>query len=438
MDSSNDLIRPLGFWEAATALNARRLLGASTMVILGEGRGPLCEASFKEAARWLYDRQIILQCRLNDDHPVAQLIHDVRFEDIPCLTQHADSETEITAIWEQLLHEELPDRRRLWEPRFAPTQNGDRWRVFLKVHHAIADGRSMAGMLNQFLQLAGMVLRGETQPSEVIPVSPPAEQRVGVRVSRRRWHAEMQKAEEAPPITPWPLEEDADIARRRSRVVFRNLDPIQAELMHKTCHDNGTTVLGALVAAISLTHARHAGGVVDTDTMIPVDMRRLFAAPPDPHDLQMCAYGVRVFMGGVKESDDPWMLARQFRDKLEPQLAPEAAPPWDFQPDDVVAAADPWCDFEGAYRHGFCPSNVGKLPFDGDHPPLVTDRIDMTAAIHFGGFPILVPMLMHKGVLRMAFSWTEPLMHEQTALQWIDEVWSRFCGLAHEECSQTS
>jgi len=422
--------RPLGLWEATTALNARRLLGASQMVILGEGRGPLTEEAANQATQDLFARHELLQCRLSDESPVPRLIRDVRPEDIPCLTHHADSEAEVIAIWEQLLREELPDCRRLWEVRLAPASKGDRWRVFIKVHHAIADGRSMAGMLRQFIALAATRLQGEAPDCIEIPVPPPAERRVASPVSRAQWLEAMAQAGEDRPITPWPLDEEAEVARRRPRVAFRSLNPARAEALHQACRAEGTTVLGGLVAAICRTHAAHAGGVVDTDRMVPIDMRRLFPEPPDPDEIQMGAYGVRIFLPQVKSSDDPWQLARRFRTALEPMLQPAAAPHWDFTEEDVIDFAAPWTDLDGAYRHGFCTSNVGVLPFDGDAPPLQTDRIDMTAAVHFGGFPILVPLLMHKGVLRAGFTWTEPLMHDDTAASWIEDVWIDFTSLA--------
>jgi len=430
MAAAQNEIRPLGLWEATTALNARRLLGASQMVIMAEGTGPLSEKAATGAAEDLFTRHAILRCRLSGGEPVASFIEDVRFEDIPCLTHHADSSQEVVEVWEQLLREELPDRRRLWEVRLAPPADGARWRVFLKVHHAAADGRSMASMMNQFLEFAAARLRGEKPLLKPVALPPPAEQRVADRVTRVAWLDAAAAAGEEAPITPWPIDEAASVDRRRPRVAFREMDADRSERLRGVCHAQDTTVLGALVGSIALTHAAHAGGVVDTDLMVPIDMRRLFPEPPPVEEIQMGAYGVRVFLPGVQASDDPWEVARRFRGSLEPYLGPAAAPHWDFIPQDVEDFATPWTDLDGAYRHGFCPSNVGRLPFDGDHPPLVTDRIDMTAAVHFGGFPILVPLLMHKGVLRAAFTWTEPLMHERTAASWIGDVWTRFESLA--------
>lgn len=77
-------------------------------------------------------------------------------------------------------------------------------------------------------------------------------------------------------------------------------------------------------------------------------------------------------------------------------------------------------------RHSTCtPSGL----LGGDYPPLSTDRIEVTAAVQFGGFPILAPILTHKGVLRVNFTWTEPLMDQATADVWIDDVWELFTQL---------
>ncbi|MDG1838843.1 MAG: wax ester/triacylglycerol synthase family O-acyltransferase [Phycisphaerales bacterium] len=428
--AETSLVRPLGFWEATTAINARLGLGASTMIILGQGTGPLDEETVHAAARGLFDHQTILQCRLSEGDPVPAFIQDVRFDDIPITMQHAETEDDLIVIWEQMLHEELPDRRRLWEVRFVPSPRGERWRVFIKIHHAVADGRSMAGMLDQFLDFAARILRGEELPGERTPIAPPAEQRVASRVSREQWQTATEMLPEPPPITPWPLDHEATIEERRTRIAVRSMSADDVEALHQACHDRGTTILGAFVAAISLVHARHAGGVVDTDTMIPIDMRRLFAEQPHKHDLQMAAYVQRVFLPGVRSDDDPWVIAAKFRTGLEAGLTPDGVPPWDFLPEDVSNSVAEWMDFEGHYRHGFCATNVGVLPFTGDYPPLSTERIEVTAAVHFGGFPILAPILTHKGVLRVNFTWTEPLMDQTTADAWIDDVWTLFTQLA--------
>ncbi|MCH2135894.1 MAG: hypothetical protein MK101_04850 [Phycisphaerales bacterium] len=78
-------IRPLGFWEATTALSSRRYMGGGTMVIMAAGRGPLDEQTAVEAARRLFQRHQILRCRFSAAEDVPDFIEDVRFEDIPLL-----------------------------------------------------------------------------------------------------------------------------------------------------------------------------------------------------------------------------------------------------------------------------------------------------------------------------------------------------------------
>lgn len=390
----------------------------------------MTENIFRQAAKGLFLRQEILQCRLSEGDPTPDFVRDVRFEDIPVTVQHAEDDAALTTVWEQLLHEELPDRRRLWEARFLPTPDGSRWRILLKVHHAVADGRSMAGMLDQLLDMAAALCRQEPLPDETIPVSPPAEQRLATLVDRAAWAEAMQADAEAAPITPWVLDHEAPLDQRRSRISRQTLPEPVATRLHEQCHAHETTVLGGLVAAMARAQAAHAGRRITMDTLVPIDMRPLYAATPDPHDLQMAAYCHRILLTDVGAEDDPWELARRFRSDLEVLLAPCHAPPHNFLPEDVAASSDPWADVDGHYQHGFCPTNVGRLPFTGDHAPLITDRIDMTAAMQFGGFPILVPLLLHKGVLRATFTWTEPLMDRSTAARWIDDVWTEFAALA--------
>jgi hypothetical protein len=109
-------------------------------------------------------------------------------------------------------------------------------------------------------------------------------------------------------------------------------------------------------------------------------------------------------------------------------------PPVDFTAADLKAATEGWSDVDGRYRHGWCLTNIGKLDWTGDHPPLTTERVEMTASSHFGGFPMLIPILTHKGILRVGFTWTEPLMDRTTANGWIDDIWKTFSAVA-DDCT---
>jgi hypothetical protein len=399
------------------------------MVAMAEGTGPLDEATFVAAAGVLFQRHRLLRCRLDEGASGLHFISDVVIEDIPLPVHHVAGEPGMIALWEQLLHEELPDRRRLWDAVFAPTPDESTWRVLLKVHHAVADGRSLGRLLDQFIEIAAEIIQGRSPSIDPQDVPPPAETRLRVINTTAAMHAAMDAAGEEIPISRWPIDHEADLDCRRSRVAFRCLDEDTLGGLLRRCHEEEVTLLGAFAAAAALTHAGHSQGPVDTDSMIPVDLRPWFESPPPWRELQMAVFCVRVFLPQVSPTDDVWAIARRFGAALTRGIVPELMPTIDFTSEDLAAAVDGWTDIDGRYRHGWCLTNVGKLDWTGDHPPLTTDRVEMSAAVHFGGFPMLIPMLTHKGVLRVSFTWTEPLMDRATADRWIDDIWSTFCSM---------
>ncbi len=426
-------LRPLGLWEASCALNSRRTYGAGTMLIMAEGVGPLSKEAVHNAAKALFERHQILRCRLTEDDPIPEFVDDVRFSDLPLTMQSADSDREVVEIWEQMLHEQLPDMRRLWELRLVPTTDAKTWRLFLKTHHAIADGRSLASAMDQLLELAAAHIRSETLATSYIPLPAHSESRVAHPVDRDDFAASTAQSDKPEPITSWLLDCEADLASRRPRVAFRCLDVEASGRLRIRCHDEGVTVLEAVVGALSVVqarHATHAGGVIDTDFIVPIDMRRFFEPPSGHHEIQMGAYCVRVFLPEVTATDDPWNLARRFHDAFVPLLTESQLPPWNATAQDVLDGHDLWKDINGQYIHGFCPTNLGVLPSDMDHAPLVTNRVELTAAAQAGGFPVLMPLLSHKGVLRANFTWTEPLMADHTAHGWIDDIWEKVTSMA--------
>lgn len=425
-----DMIRPLGFWETLQARYAREALGASTMVILGEGTGPLDEPTFVAAIRVLFERHQVLRCRFDDGQSGLHFIEDVHFEDLILAVHHVADEAGMIALWEQLLRDELPDRRHLWDAVFAPSPDESTWRVFFKVHHSVADGRSLGRLLDQFVDIAASLLRGEQPHVEPENMPLATEHRLKQQVTRSQVQQAMEAAGEEQPISPWRLDHEADLDCRRGRVAFRAMDQDTTSRLLARCHDQQVTLLSAFAAAAAITHARHCGGPVDTDSIIPVDLRPYFASPPSWRELQMACCCVRVLLEQVSGNDDPWSIARSFREKLASAIVPEAMPTIDFTDEDIAASGEGWTDVDGRYRHGWALTNVGRLDWTGDYPPLTTERVNLTAAVHFGGFPMLIPMLSHKGVLRVGFTWTEPLMDRRTANTWIDDIWRTFVGLA--------
>ncbi len=427
---NTDCVRPLGFWETITATNARWRLGAGTMVVLGEGRGPLDESTFVAAAKVLFQRHRLLRCRLDEGGSGLHFIDDVQFEDLALPVHHIADESAMITLIEQLLHDELPDRRHLWDAVFAPSPDDSMWRIILKVHHAIADGRSLGRLLDQFIEIASCLLRGEQPCIDPEDVPPATEHRLASPVTNAEVRAAVEAAGEEVPISPWPLDHEADLDCRRGRVAFRCLGSETCEKLLGRCHAEGTTLLAAFAAAAAVTHARHAGGVVDTDSLIPIDLRPYFASPPPWRELQMAVCCARVFLPNISSTDNLWEVAKAFRADLSASIVPSVMPPIDFDQDTLSGAVEGWTDVDGRYRHGWCLTNIGKLDWTGDHPPLTTDRVEVTAAVHFGGFPMLMPMLTHKGKFRVTFTWTEPLMDRSTAELWIDHIWETFVAMA--------
>ncbi|MCH2135893.1 MAG: hypothetical protein MK101_04845 [Phycisphaerales bacterium] len=328
-----------------------------------------------------------------------------------------------------MLHDPLPDQHRLWEGRLLSGADGDSWRLALKVHHAIADGRSMASLLNQWVREAAALLRAETEERPSLALELPAEQRVRPLMPRETWVAQMEAAGEVE-LTPWPLDREASIASRRPRVAFRSMSGTASQALLEACRREKTTVLGAFAAALAAAQARHAGTSITTDVLVPFDLRRWFAAVPDPDELQMGVNCTGIPLQDVSPNIDPWTVAREFRENLDPFLGEAGMPPVDFMPEDITGSSGEWASNGTHYRHGSCISNVGVLPFSGDHPPLICDSIDMTAAVHFGGLPLLVVPYTHKGRMRINITWTEPLMSNATAAIWIDLIWSILHELA--------
>lgn len=425
-------VRSLGLWEATCAVLARTTQGGGNVVAVVQGEGPMTEAVVKQAMQIMFDRHQTLRCRFTESGSVPRFIDDVQFEDVPLLVQHAQTEDELIGIWEQMVREPLPDVRRLWELRFVPTPDGSTWRLMIKMSHAIADGRSLIHVVDQLVQCAAEFINGSQSEPVNMLLPAHAEARVGERMDRLTYLKKFEEAGALVPRTPWLVDHEADLSSRRPRIALRQLDAPTTEHLRSRCHDHGVTVLEAIVGALAVIqakHANHSNHIVDADFCVPVDMRRFFEPPADLREIQMAAYCLRVLLRDVRADDDPWDVGQRFHNDFVPQLTPAYLPPWDATDEDVIRSSEAWGAMEDHYSMGFCPTNIGVVP-TLDHPPLRTHAVDMTAATQAGGYPILVPIMTHKGVLRTTFSWTEPLMEAQTAAAWMDDIWGLLTKMA--------
>ena len=178
----------------------------------------------------------------------------------------------------------------------------------------------------------------------------------------------------------------------------------------------------ALASAVARGISSYLGHTIDIDTVTPVDLRRFANVEIDDREVACKITCLDTGSFGVSPDGNPWDTARAYTTAIGTQLEESHYPPLDFTRDDITSSVGGWMDVDGRHTHGFCLTNTGLLPFDGDYGPVQFETVDITAACRFGGFPFLLSVYTYRGQLRCAYTWTQPTTTRGHAIELTEAI----------------
>lgn len=198
------------------------------------------------------------------------------------------------------------------------------------LHHAICDGLSSMHLHADLLTLCQQLATNEPVEMEKLPSSPPLEvflpkSSQGLTGFMNAWlfwfKLVVQRLRHRP--AHLPFEGDAPIRDRRCNILFQELDEAFTQRLAKRCKQEGTSVQGAIGAAMLLATAqtiapgsRHP---VCMGFQSALDLRRRLVGTPDESHLSLFASSFMSYHT-VHSQTAFWDLARQVRQALETGL----------------------------------------------------------------------------------------------------------------------
>ncbi|WNV85395.1 phthiocerol/phthiodiolone dimycocerosyl transferase family protein [Umezawaea sp. Da 62-37] len=262
--------------------------------------------------------------------------------------------------------------------------DGDVHDLLVVVPHIIADGTTVLALARQWLELAAgdepVESSRELPPPDALRPARHTGEEGAARLAEQTARDEELMARTRPgrvePTTRVPLGE------RRSRLLHRELTGEQLDALARAAREHGTTVHGAITAALVRAAAADAGGEHDHFAVgSPIDFRGELEPPVRPDE-------VGTYVATVPSVVDPelpfWDLARAITDDLvERKLKGDhfnlvtmvvgACPP-------SVEQARPFMEFmEAEGPINLCSSNIGRYAFpDRIGPWLVSDAQFLT------------------------------------------------------------
>ena len=319
-----------------------------------------------------------------------------------------------------------PPEQYLWRSRFIQYPSIDTVSdIVLSVHHIISDGLSVCCLMEELVAVAADFLSGRTPDRSTLPLFPPVDELLDPATNWEEWKSREEKEQAGQaPHTTLKHEEEAPIEQRRSKCVFRSLEPKHLENLRDTCHQKGLSVHAAVSAALLLAIQQHEGMEIDAMLGTAVDLRKRCNPPIPRNSLSHCALGLITLHSGISASADPWALARSYQDALHDRLRAGHFLPANFPSSAVEHLITEYAGGSDAYQVLCFISDLGEIDFLKGHRPLAMEQFRATASVTNLDFPIFVFVYTWKKRLNLSFTYTEPLVDPE----WVRSVAEQLLG----------
>lgn len=310
---------------------------------------------------------------------------------------------------------------------------GDVHDLLLTVSHVIADGKTCLSLVREWIEIAARLDRGaspQAAPRRALPATDdllPRRHRGAAGVAafkammRREEQASLSHpAQRVVPSEPVPFEQ------RRTRMTHRSLTAGQSDLLVRTAKRHGTTVHGALAAAMVSAIARDAGTQAAAHFSIgsPVDFRADLEPPVLPDEVG--TYVATVPSRVRYEPGRPlWPMARAIsqdlirRRKRQEHLAtislPRVAGPRSLADSESFMR---FMDEEGPIN--LCLTNVGRYDFPEQMGPWQVDGAQFLTGVSVMGAIVAAVTTSH-GRLSWNFGYVEGLVPASRAQRIADD-----------------
>ncbi|WP_405009845.1 FAD-dependent monooxygenase [Kitasatospora sp. NBC_01539] len=305
--------------------------------------------------------------------------------------------------------------------------------LLLTASHTIADGKTCLSLLREWIELAEHAGTGTARPATSLPARPATEDLLprrhrgaaGVAGLRAMMERERQAARHSPAQRVVPSRQAAS-GQRRTRMVHRLLAADQLDQLVRAARRHGTTVHGALAAAMVTAVAREAGtpGSAHFSIGSPVDFRGDLepAVAPDEVGTYVATVPSRVrYEPGLPL----WPMAREIsrdlvrrrgrQDHLAMLSLPRLAGP--KSPADSESFVR-FMDEEGPIN--LCLSNVGRYGFPDRVGSWRVRDAQFVTGISVMGALVAAATTSH-GRLAWNFSYVEDLVPEPRARHIADD-----------------
>lgn len=300
-------------------------------------------------------------------------------------------------------------------------QGADSHVLLVAFHHAIGDGFAAWSLLTDLVRVAS----GQHAALPPLPPLPGMAQMLPAR------DFGLPMPPPAAPPARLPQDDDVTPGERRTRLLQRHIEAEQLEALAARARAEGTTVQGALAAAMLQAAALEAGGKRATLGLnSPLNLRDRLTQPVG------AAFGLFAFAPPLFLEADPaaplWGLAREVRARLRALAETDAALAVLAQlevrvPREANAAQAMPGRIAAQPPVAVGVTNLGRVP-PAPAGPLRVRSFDCAASLELAGASVVVYAATFEGRLALTFMHPEPVVGRARAARIADQVVARLLG----------
>ncbi|MEM0965925.1 MAG: hypothetical protein AAGJ81_07245 [Verrucomicrobiota bacterium] len=394
-------MRTLGFAEAFLADFHTKLDGGLVTVAAARLNDVPNVDQLNRALQKMLSRHLLLRCEIVRDHQGRLCFSERTDWEAPTVIEKAIH----PALWfEELLDTPLQADRPPFE--FFLTREGEKPHVFLKVHHAIADGTALRSLLNEVLE--GSCGNGSSEGEQAL--TPSVEEMMAS--TAKNFSAALPPPEG---MEPWRFHRRVALPKRRSRVFLRE---IGCALLLTQAHNRGVKLNSILMEAVARVSSDLPNFPEKNALILPVSVRRR-VKPRVPDETMGCYIGNALVYfgcgGDAEATSDAAVLERQ----LSVSLTSAITGPPDFAPEVLSQAVGSFLDPErDSFEYSLGLSNLGPDPQASSS----VDGFWFAASVRPGHLGILITASTVGDRLCLTFHHAEPLVPPSAVERFADGV----------------
>jgi NRPS condensation-like uncharacterized protein len=344
------------------------------------------------------------------------------------------AETHWLEIAEQEIHMTFNPSHSLWRLTLLTSAQSSKSELIFTYHHAIADGISSNLFIHDLLSFYAQIAAGQSI-SDIVAQSvlPAAQELFPGRLKLRYLLKKLYHMLRPPEII---VEDSASIEKRCTRIMARSLDRQTTQRLKHCCRQAGTTVHGALCAAMLMAMATVAfsGRSVRLLCDSSVNLRQLGQPSLGYAHIGSLSAIVEI-IHTVDRYSAFWDLARECKTEVDQAIGRQEPQSW-LCLLQRLGLSEAFVRKLATQRTGrssaVAVSNLGQYPFSSSYGAIELEAINFVGGIHGIGSCFWLGVATCSDEINFTFAYASPIISQPLALQLVDSVLSFIKNACYE------